>query len=193
MLTPLQIGRLNLMCSQGGLPSLTTTGMYTWEMTSPVLLPYASYFESMQGTASTLHFSDYQGQAHEIACSKDGQQGDALETVCFAVTTFPRLAECLHVMVFAPGPPSATMSSSLQHLQKVLLLLLSSNRYSSRTLILTSMCPSSTASFRVIKSTTTIMHVLLGSGGQFSASMSVRHRCWHLHDGATFRRGTHWQ
>ena len=38
---------------------------------------YWSYFESMQGTASTLHFSDYQGQAHKIACSKGGQQGDA--------------------------------------------------------------------------------------------------------------------
>jgi len=43
----------------------------------------------MQGTASTLHFSDYQGQAHKIACSKGGQQSDAFETVRFAVTTFP--------------------------------------------------------------------------------------------------------
>jgi len=50
---------------------------------------YWSYFESMQGTASTLHFSDYQGQAHKIACSKGGQQGDAFETVRFVVTTFP--------------------------------------------------------------------------------------------------------
>ena len=41
---------------------------------------YWSYFESMQGTASTLHFSDYQGQAHKIVCSKGGQQGDAFET-----------------------------------------------------------------------------------------------------------------
>jgi len=49
---------------------------------------YWSYFESMQGTASTLHFSDYQGQAHKIACSKGSQQGDAFETVYFAVTTF---------------------------------------------------------------------------------------------------------
>ena len=30
---------------------------------------YWSYFESIQGTASTLHFSDYQGQAHKIVCS----------------------------------------------------------------------------------------------------------------------------
>ena len=43
----------------------------------------------MQGTTSTLHFSSYQGQAHKIACSKGGQQGDTFETVRFAVTTFP--------------------------------------------------------------------------------------------------------
>jgi len=49
---------------------------------------YWSYFESMQGTTSTLHFSDYQGQAHKIACSKSGQQGDAFEMVRFTVTTF---------------------------------------------------------------------------------------------------------
>jgi len=28
---------------------------------------YWSYFETMQGTASTLHFSNYQAQAHKIA------------------------------------------------------------------------------------------------------------------------------
>ena len=43
----------------------------------------------MQGTTSTLHFSNYQGQAHKIACSKGGQQDDAFETVRFVVTTFP--------------------------------------------------------------------------------------------------------
>jgi len=56
------------------------------------LYHYWSYFESMQRTASTLHFwvsSDYQGQAHKIACSKGGEQGDAFETVRFALTTFP--------------------------------------------------------------------------------------------------------
>jgi len=30
-----------------------------------------------------------QGQAHKIACSKDGQQDNAFETVRFAVTNFP--------------------------------------------------------------------------------------------------------
>ena len=43
----------------------------------------------MQDTASTLFFSDYQGQAHKIVCSKGGQQGDTFETIRFAVTTFP--------------------------------------------------------------------------------------------------------
>ena len=38
---------------------------------------YWSYFESMPGTTSTLHFSNYEGQAHKIACNKGGQQVDA--------------------------------------------------------------------------------------------------------------------
>jgi len=42
----------------------------------------------MQDTASTLHFSDYQGQAHKIVCSKGSQQGDVFETVSSAVTAF---------------------------------------------------------------------------------------------------------
>jgi len=50
---------------------------------------YWSYFESMRGTTSALHFSDYLGQAHKIACSKGGQQGYAFQTVRFTVTTFP--------------------------------------------------------------------------------------------------------
>jgi len=50
----------------------------------------------MQGTASTLHFSDYQGQAHKIACSKGGQQGDAFETVRFAVTKPDAIYPTLH-------------------------------------------------------------------------------------------------
>ena len=50
---------------------------------------YWSYFESMQGTASTLHFSDYQGQAHKIACCENGQQDDVFETGSFAVNCLP--------------------------------------------------------------------------------------------------------
>jgi len=43
----------------------------------PSLCHYWSYFESMPGTTSTLHFSNYEGQAHKIACNKGGQQVDA--------------------------------------------------------------------------------------------------------------------
>jgi len=114
----------------------------------------------MQGTDSTLHFSDYQGQAHKIACSKAVNRATPSKRYVLQLPLSPRLAECLHVMLPAPGSPSATMSSSLHHLQKVLLLLLSSNRYSSRILTSISMCLSSIASFRVIESTTTIMHML---------------------------------
>jgi len=124
------------------------------------LCHYWSYFKSMQDPASTLHFSDYQGQAHKIACSKDGQQGDAFETVRSAVTTFPSFGQVFARHGACTGAAICHESSSLHHLQKVLLLLLSSNKYSGRTLISTSMCPSSTASFRVIESMTTIMHVL---------------------------------
>jgi len=28
---------------------------------------------------------------------------------------------------------------------------------------------------------------------QNALQMSVRHGCWHIHDGAACRRGTHWQ
>ena len=77
---------------------------------------YWSFFESMQGTASTLHFSDYQGRAHKIACSKGGNRVTPSKRYVLQLPLSPRLAECLHVMVLAPGPPSATMSSSLHHL-----------------------------------------------------------------------------
>jgi len=124
------------------------------------LRPYWSYFESMQGTASTLHFSDYEGQAHEIACSEGGQQGDAFETVRFAVTTFPSFGRVFARHAACTGAAICDDVFIVHHLQKVLLLLLRSNRYSSRILISTSMCPSSIASFWVIELTTTIMHEL---------------------------------
>jgi len=107
MFTPLQIDRLNLTCWQarGKLPSCIAMGTFNWGMTLPAPLPYITIgdtlndeIESMQGTASTLpHFSDYQGQAHKMACSKDSQQSDAFETVRFAATSFP-LVECLRVI-----------------------------------------------------------------------------------------------
>mmetsp|Transcript_101653 Transcript_101653/g.163900 ORF Transcript_101653/g.163900 Transcript_101653/m.163900 type:complete len:208 (+) Transcript_101653:47-670(+) len=162
MLTPLQIGRLNSMCSQGGLPSLTTTGMYTREMTSPVL-PYATIGVTSNPCKVLLPLctsATTRVRLIRLRVAKAVNRVTPSKRYVLQLPLSPRLAECLHVMVLALGQPSATMSSSLHHLQKVLLLLLSSNRYSSRTLISTSMCPSSTASFRVIESTTTIMHVL---------------------------------
>jgi len=64
---------------------------------------YWSYFEYMHGTASTLHFSDYQGQAHKIACSKGSQQGDAFETVRFTVTTFTSFGQVFACHVACTG------------------------------------------------------------------------------------------
>jgi len=50
---------------------------------------YWEYFLSMQGNASTMHFSDNQGVTHHLPCSKVRQQGDGLETIRFAVTVHP--------------------------------------------------------------------------------------------------------
>ena len=90
-----------------------------------------SYFESMQGTASTWHFSDYQGRADKIACSKGGQQGDAFETVRFAVTTFPSFgrvfarhaactgaAICDDVFIVAPLAEGLALAAELKQVLK---------------------------------------------------------------------------
>jgi len=52
---------------------------------------YWGYFLSMQGNASTMHFSDNQGVTHHLPCSKGGQQGNGLETIRFAVTVHPSI------------------------------------------------------------------------------------------------------
>ena len=52
---------------------------------------YWNYFESMQGNASIVRFSDNQGTTHYLPCSKGGQQGDGLETIHFAVTVYPSI------------------------------------------------------------------------------------------------------
>jgi len=46
----------------------------------------------MQGNASAMRFSDNQGVTHHLPCSKGGQQGDSLKTICFAVTVHPSIA-----------------------------------------------------------------------------------------------------
>jgi len=58
---------------------------------APSLRKYWGYFQSMQGHASTLRFTDHRGQRHHLTCSKGGQQGDGFETVRFAVTIHPSI------------------------------------------------------------------------------------------------------
>jgi len=95
------------------------------------LYHYWSYFESMQGTASTLHFNDYQGQAHKIVCSKRAQQGDAFETVRFAVTNLPDFGQVLArhvactgaaisdvVFIIAPLADGLTLAAELKQVLK---------------------------------------------------------------------------
>ena len=45
----------------------------------------------MQGNASTMRFNDNQGVTHHLPCSKEGQQGDGLETIRFAMTVHPSI------------------------------------------------------------------------------------------------------
>ena len=89
---------------------------------------YWSYFESMQGTVSTLHFSDYQGRAHKISFSKGGQ----FETVRFAVTTFPSFGRvfarhgactgatiCDDVFIVAPLAECLALAADLKQVLKL--------------------------------------------------------------------------
>jgi len=57
---------------------------------APSLRKYWGYFQSMQGHASTLHFTDHREQPHHLTCSRGGQ-GDGFETVHFAVTIHPSI------------------------------------------------------------------------------------------------------
>ena len=81
----------------------------------------------MQGTNSTLHFSDHQSKAHKIACSKGSQQGEEFETVRFAVTTFPLfgrvfarhaactgVAICDNVFIVAPLAEGLALAAELK-------------------------------------------------------------------------------
>jgi len=49
------------------------------------------YFESMQGNASIMRFSNNQVHTHHLPCSKGGQQGDSLEIILCAVTVHPSI------------------------------------------------------------------------------------------------------
>ena len=137
--------------------------MCTWEMTSPVLLPYATIGVTSNPCKVPLPLctlATIRVRLIRLRVAKAVERATPSKRYVLQLPLSPRLAQCLHVMLLEQGPPSTTMSSSSHHLQTVLLLLLSSNRYSNRILISTSMCPSSNASFQEIESTTTIMHVL---------------------------------
>jgi len=58
---------------------------------APSLRKYWGYYQSMQGHASTLRFTDHRVQLHYLTCSKGGQQSDGFETVRFAVTIHPSI------------------------------------------------------------------------------------------------------
>ena len=156
-----------------------------------------SYFESMQGTASILHFSDYQGRAHKIACNKGGQHGDAFETVRFAFTTLPSFgrvfarhvactgaAFCDDVFIVAPLAEGLALTVELkQVLKQDLDLNLDVPRFN---------CFFPGDQINDDDHARALFQNALQANPQL-ASSSVRHGCWHLHDGAACRRGTHWQ
>jgi len=85
---------------------------------------YWSYFESMQGTASTLHFSNYQGHA----CSKGCY---SFETLRSAVTIFPSIDRvfarhaactgaiiCDVVFIIAPLAEGPALAAELEEVLK---------------------------------------------------------------------------
>ena len=114
----------------------------------------------MQGTASTLHFSDYQGQAHKIACSKGGQQGDAFETVHFAVTTFLSFGRVFALHAACTGAAMCDDVFIVAPLADGLAFIAELKQVLQQDLDLDLDVPNSIASFQVIESTTTIMHAL---------------------------------
>jgi len=89
---------------------------------------YWSYFESMQGTASTLHFSDYQGQAR---VAKAVNRVTPSKRLGFAVTTFPLFgrvfarhgactgaAICDDVFIVAPLAEGLALAAELKQVLK---------------------------------------------------------------------------
>ena len=140
-----------------------TTGMCNCEMASPVLFPYAIIGVTLNPCKVLLPLctsTTSRVGLIRLRVEKAVNRTKPSNLYVLQLPLSPRFAQCLHVMLLALGLPSATMSSSLHPLQKVLLLLLSSNRYFSSILTSISMCLSSIASFQVIESTMTIMHVL---------------------------------
>ena len=119
------------MCSQGGLPSLTKTGMYTWEMTSPVLLLYATIGVTSNPCKVLLPIctsATIRVRLIRLRVAK----GDAFETVRCAVTTFPSFgrvfarhvactgaAICDDVFIVAPLAEGLALAAELKQLLRV--------------------------------------------------------------------------
>jgi len=124
------------------------------------LYHYWSYFESIKGTISVLHFSCNQGQAHKIACCQGGQQGDAFETVHFAVTTFSSFVRVFARHTACTKDTICDSVSIVVSLTECLALTAELKQVLKQDFeILT--CQSSIASFQAIESTTRILRALL--------------------------------
>ena len=113
------------------------TGMCKWEMPSPVLLPYTTIGVTLNPcevppplcTSATTWV-----RLIRLRVAKAVNRATPFKRYVLQLPLSPCLAECLHVMLLALGPPSVMTSSLVHPLQKVLFLLLSSNRYSGRIL-----------------------------------------------------------
>ena len=173
-------------------------------MTSPVLLPYTNIGVTLNPCKvppPLCTSAPTRVRLVRLRVAKPVNSVTPLKQYVLQLPLFPRLAECLHVMLLALGPPSAMMSSSLHHLKKVLLLLLSSNRYSSRILKNPDLedfdlnVPKFNCFFpgdQDQRRQSCTRSFSKCSAGQSSIRESIRHGCRHLHDGAACRRGTHW-
>jgi len=109
--------------------------MCTEEMTSPGLIHYDTIGVTSNPCKVTLPLytsTTTRVRRIRLRVAKAVNRVMPSKRYILQLPLFPRLAEFLHVMLLAPGPPSATTSSSLHYLQKVLFLLLSSNRSRSR-------------------------------------------------------------
>jgi len=125
------------MCYQEGLPSRAT---FKWETTFPVLLPYTTIGVTSNPCKVPLPLCiSMTTRVRLIRLGAVNVLNGAMPLKRCALPSpiCPILDKCLHVMLLARGQLSVMLSLSLHRLQMVLLLLLSSNRYSSRILILT--------------------------------------------------------
>ena len=94
------------------------------DVTSPVLLPYTTIGVTLNPCKVPLPLctsATTRVRLIRLRAAKAVNRAKPLKLCVLQLPLSPRLAECLSFMLLAPGPPSAMMSSSLHHLQKVLL------------------------------------------------------------------------